>query len=79
MIALSPQQALKQETEALCLQCELQYAQFSQFPQLLSGEDWERKQEQLTQQWRGQQMFLQTRYSTPIRLIKSIDYYFDHT
>ncbi|XP_054474146.1 nesprin-2-like [Anoplopoma fimbria] len=55
-------QTLKQETEALWFDFELQYAQQSQFSHLMTTEDKydvERDWEQLTQQWRGQQMCLQ--------------------
>ncbi|XP_041660769.1 nesprin-2 [Cheilinus undulatus] len=60
-------QTLKQETEALWLEFELQYAQLSQLPQLMTSgnkAEVERDWEQLTQQWRGQQMCLQSRMSS---------------
>ncbi|XP_028252465.1 nesprin-2a isoform X3 [Parambassis ranga] len=53
-------QTLKQDTEALWFEVELQYTQVSaQLPQLMSTEE-ERKKKQLTQQWRDQQMCLQS-------------------
>ncbi|XP_069017780.1 nesprin-2a isoform X4 [Embiotoca jacksoni] len=61
-------QTLKQQTEALWFDVELQYEQLSRFPRLMTREeDWievERKQEQLTQQWGDQQMCLQTRMAS---------------
>ncbi|XP_068433248.1 nesprin-2a [Clinocottus analis] len=60
-------QTLKRETEALWLDCELQYTQHSQLSHLMTREDkgdLERDWEQLNQQWRGQQMCLQSRMTS---------------
>ncbi|XP_044023969.1 nesprin-2 isoform X2 [Siniperca chuatsi] len=57
-------QTLKQESEALWFEIELQYAQLSHLSHLMTREDKgkvERDWEQLSQQWRGQQMCLQSR------------------
>ncbi|XP_059211817.1 nesprin-1 [Centropristis striata] len=57
-------QTLKQETEALWFESELQYVQLSQFFHVMTREnkgEVEREWEQLIQQWRGQQMCLQSR------------------
>ncbi|KAM8832006.1 nesprin-2a isoform 3-T3 [Spinachia spinachia] len=61
-------QALKEETDALWFDYELQYTRQSQFNHLMSKEDkddMEKDREQLTQQWRGQQMSLQSRVPSP--------------
>ncbi|XP_029351666.1 nesprin-2a isoform X2 [Echeneis naucrates] len=60
-------QTSKEETEALWLEFELQYALLSQSPHLMTREDLsevERDWEQLRQEWRGQQMCLQDRCFT---------------
>ncbi|XP_039874015.1 nesprin-2 isoform X3 [Simochromis diagramma] len=59
-------QTLKKETEALWFDVELQYAQFSQFAQPMTREEgWtEVEREQLTQQWREQQVRLETRMAS---------------
>ncbi|KAK1889404.1 Nesprin-2 [Dissostichus eleginoides] len=54
-------QTLKQETEALWFEFELQYSQFSHLMTKEDEGEVERNREQLTQQWRGQQMYLQSR------------------
>lgn len=68
---VSPQQTLKKETEALWFDVELQYTQFSQFAQPMTREEgWsevEREQGYLNQQWREQQVCLQTRCSYPLK------------
>nr|XP_024660949.1 nesprin-1 isoform X8 [Maylandia zebra] len=61
-------QTLKEETEALWFDVELQYTQFSQFAQPMTREEgWsevEREQGYLNQQWREQQVCLQTRMAS---------------
>ncbi|GLD49701.1 nesprin-2-like protein [Lates japonicus] len=60
-------QILKQETEALWFEFELQYAQLSQSPHLMTREDLsevQRDWEQLTQEWRSQQMCLKNRMTS---------------
>ncbi|XP_014270043.3 nesprin-2a isoform X9 [Maylandia zebra] len=61
-------QTLKKETEALWFDVELQYTQFSQFAQPMTREEgWsevEREQGYLNQQWREQQVCLQTRMAS---------------
>ncbi|XP_031717653.1 nesprin-2a isoform X2 [Anarrhichthys ocellatus] len=60
-------QTLKQETEALWFEYERQYTQQPQFSHLMTREDKgdvEGDWEQLTQQWRGQQMCLQSRMTS---------------
>ncbi|XP_033991567.1 nesprin-2 isoform X3 [Trematomus bernacchii] len=54
-------QTSKQETEALWFEFELQYSQFSHLMTKEDEGEVERSREQLTQQWRGQQMYLQSR------------------
>ncbi|XP_042359998.1 LOW QUALITY PROTEIN: nesprin-1-like [Plectropomus leopardus] len=72
-------QTLKQEAEALWFKFELQHAQLSQFCHLMSSEDngeVETDWEQLTQQWRGQQMCLQNRMTSlenTVDLMESAD------
>lgn len=61
---MSSQQTLKQETEALWFEFELRYADLSQSAPLMTREDLsevERDWEQLTQEWRGQQVCLKNR------------------
>ncbi|XP_068564553.1 nesprin-2a [Cebidichthys violaceus] len=60
-------QTLKQETEALWFESERQFTQQPQFSHLMTREekgDVEGDWEQLTQQWRGQQMCLQSRMTS---------------
>ncbi|KAM9339272.1 nesprin-2a [Symphorus nematophorus] len=60
-------QTLKQETEALWFKFELQYAQLSRCSHLMTREDQgevETNWEQLAQQWRRQQMCLQSRLTS---------------
>ncbi|XP_076613023.1 nesprin-2a [Chaetodon auriga] len=72
-------QTLKQETEALWFEFELQYAQLSQCSHLMTrGEkgEVERDRQQLTEQWRSQQMCLQRRMAsleTTADLMESAD------
>ncbi|CAN9507959.1 unnamed protein product [Ophioblennius macclurei] len=55
-------QTLKKETEALWFDVELQYAQLCKVPELMtSRQDQGEVKQQLIQQWREQQMLLQTR------------------
>ncbi|KAK5852699.1 hypothetical protein PBY51_006549 [Eleginops maclovinus] len=68
-------QTLKQETEAIWFEFELQYSQLSQFSLLMTREDGgevERDREQLTQQWREQQSRMKSLESTA-DLIESAD------
>ncbi|KAI3363656.1 hypothetical protein L3Q82_001281 [Scortum barcoo] len=63
----SVQETSKQDTEALWFEFDLQYAQVSQFSHLMTMDDKsavERDQEQLTQEWRWQQMCLQSRVTS---------------
>ncbi|XP_046877069.1 nesprin-2-like isoform X4 [Hypomesus transpacificus] len=73
-------QALKQDTEVLWFEFELQHSQHTQFFQssrsLQEGGEAERDKAPLTQQWRGQQICLQTRMAsldTTVDLMESAD------
>lgn len=59
-------QELKQETEVLWFEFELQHSQHSQLSpqQTEEGAGVEQVRAQLVQQWRSQQICLQTRYSS---------------
>ncbi|KAM3861499.1 nesprin-2-like [Diretmus argenteus] len=71
-------QSLKQETEALWFEFELQYSQLSRFPELMTGEGRggvERDKVQLIQQWRDQQIHIQTSLASldTVDLMESAD------